>query len=290
MRGDSVLCTPRTATPSPATCSPHTAARDLEITARGLEDAFLALTGDPDHATARRPHDDHDDPHHRSTRPRDGCPPLGGFNPTVLGIELRRMLRNRRTIIFTLVLPAVVFLSFGSSTAGWQQSVGHGNVAAYVMVSMALYGAALTARRGGAMVAIERALGWCRQLRLTPLRPGGYIAIKALRRAGARRARDRRGQRRRRCSRARPTMPAGVWVACARAHPGSARWSSPPSACSSATCCRARTSCRSSARAWRCSSFLGGLFIPLDPDTAWSADIAKWTPMYGVAEIGPVRR
>ena len=32
-------------------------------------------------------------------------PPLGGFNLTVLGIELRRMLRNRRTIIFTLVLP-----------------------------------------------------------------------------------------------------------------------------------------------------------------------------------------
>ena len=35
-------------------------------------------------------------------------PPMGGFNLTVLGIELRRMLRNRRTIIFTLILPAAL--------------------------------------------------------------------------------------------------------------------------------------------------------------------------------------
>ena len=48
------------------------------------------------------------------------------------------------------------------------------------MVSMALYGAALTAASGGAMVAIERALGWSRQLRLTPLNPAVYIAMKAL--------------------------------------------------------------------------------------------------------------
>jgi energy-coupling factor transporter ATP-binding protein EcfA2 len=33
---------------------------------------------------------------------------------------------------------------------------------------------------GGAMVAVERALGWTRQLRLTPLRPLAYMAIKVL--------------------------------------------------------------------------------------------------------------
>ena len=41
-------CTPRTPTPSPATCSTDTPARDLEITARNLEDAFLALTSESD--------------------------------------------------------------------------------------------------------------------------------------------------------------------------------------------------------------------------------------------------
>jgi ABC-2 type transport system permease protein len=38
----------------------------------------------------------------------------------------------------------------------------------------------LAATSGGAMVSIERALGWSRQLRLTPLRPAAYIAIKLL--------------------------------------------------------------------------------------------------------------
>ena len=80
------------------------------------------------------------------------------------------MLRNRRTMFFTLVFPAALFFAIGSSD-GWQEKVGHGNVAAYIMVSMALYGAALTAASGGATVATERALGWSRQLRLTPLHP-----------------------------------------------------------------------------------------------------------------------
>ena len=106
-------------------------------------------------------------------------PPLGGFNLTVLGIEIRRMLRNRRTIIFTLVFPAALFFAIGSGT-GWEEDAGHGNVAAYIMVSMALYGAALTAASAGAMVATERALGWSRQLRLTPLNPAVYIGMKAL--------------------------------------------------------------------------------------------------------------
>ena len=52
-------------------------------------------------------------------------PPLGGFNLTVLGIEVRRMLRNRRTIIFTLIFPAALFFAIGSGT-GWQEKVGHG--------------------------------------------------------------------------------------------------------------------------------------------------------------------
>jgi ABC-2 type transport system permease protein len=106
-------------------------------------------------------------------------PPMGGFNLTVLRIELSRLLRNRRTIVFTLVFPAGLFLAIGSSS-GWQDKVGHGNVAAYIMVSMALYGAALTAAASGASVATERALGWSRQLRLTPLHPAVYISMKAL--------------------------------------------------------------------------------------------------------------
>ena len=60
------------------------------------------------------------------------------------------------------------------------EKAGYGNVAAYIMVSMALYGGALIAAAGGASVATERALGWSRQLRLTPLNPTVYIAMKAM--------------------------------------------------------------------------------------------------------------
>ena len=107
-------------------------------------------------------------------------PPLGGFNTTILGIELRRMVRNRRTIIFTLVMPVLLYLIIGANDTYGDDRAGSGNVSAYILISMAAYGAVLAATSGGAMVATERALGWSRQLRLTPLSPIAYIATKAV--------------------------------------------------------------------------------------------------------------
>jgi len=107
-------------------------------------------------------------------------PALGGFNLTMLGIELRRMLRNRRTVIFTLIMPVVLYLIIGASDTYSKDGEGSGNVSAYILISMAVYGAVLAATSGGAMVANERALGWSRQLRLTPLSPVAYIATKAV--------------------------------------------------------------------------------------------------------------
>lgn len=108
------------------------------------------------------------------------APGLGGINLTVLGLEIRRLLRNRRTVIFAVILPVLLFLWIGTRKAYANEPDGHGNVSAFLMVSMALYGAALATTAGGAMVSIERALGWSRQLRLTPLSPAAYIAIKML--------------------------------------------------------------------------------------------------------------
>lgn len=109
------------------------------------------------------------------------APGFGGFNLTVLGLEVRRMLRNRRTAIFSLVMPVILFLAFGLNKGYATTSLGrgtHGNISAFIMISMALYGAALATTSGGAMVSIERAAGWSRQLRLTPLSPAAYITIK----------------------------------------------------------------------------------------------------------------
>jgi ABC-2 type transport system permease protein len=208
-------------------------------------------------------------------------PPLGGFNLTVLRIELSRMLRNRRTIVFTFVFPAALFLAIGSSS-GWQERVGHGNVAAYIMVSMALYGAALTAAAGGAMVATERALGWSRQLRLTPLHPAVYIAMKGLIAlvlgAVAISVVNLVG-----ILQGRASMPTSVWAECAVLTllctmvfaalgvfvgylvPG-------------------ENAMQVLGPGLALLSFLGNVFIPIDRGTVlW--DIAAWTPMFGVAEV-----
>jgi ABC-2 type transport system permease protein len=209
-------------------------------------------------------------------------PPYGGFNRTVLGIELKRMLRNRRTIFFTLVFPAALFFSFGGSS-GWNDDAGHGNVAAYIMVSMALYGAALTAASTGAMVAMERAMGWSRQLRLTPLSPIVYISIKALvalfMGAIAVTVVNVAG-----IVQGKPDMPVGIWIACAALGvlctlvfaalgvfvgylvPG-------------------ENAMQILGPGLAVLAFLGNVFIPIDDHTSLIWHIAQWTPMFGVAEI-----
>jgi ABC-2 type transport system permease protein len=209
-------------------------------------------------------------------------PPMGGFNLTMLSIELRRMLRNRRTVIFALIFPAAMFFVFGSGSQG-DERVGQGNVSAYVMVSMALYGGALIAASTGAGVAVERALGWSRQLRLTPLNPGVYILIKAfvalvmgafaitiVNVIGA--------------IQGKPQMPTSTWIYCALLTlvcvmtfaalgvfvgyvvPG-------------------ENAMQILGPGLALLSFLGGLFIPLDQYADWVRHIAYWTPMYGVAEV-----
>ena len=105
-------------------------------------------------------------------------PPLGGFNLTALKLEVRRVLRNRRTVMFILVFPSVFFFMFGLSSKA--QSKGGPAAVAYIMISMAVYGAMVGTTAGGAAVAVERSLGWSRQLRLTPLRPAAYVAMKVL--------------------------------------------------------------------------------------------------------------
>lgn len=113
--------------------------------------------------------------------PARRVPPLGGFNITFLGLEIRRMLRNRRTVVFALVMPVLFFFLFhGRRRVDLSQAVGNGNETASVMIGLAVYGAMIAATAGGAMVSTERAQGWSRQLRLTPLRPLAYVVVKLL--------------------------------------------------------------------------------------------------------------
>jgi len=124
-------------------------------------------------------------PHPEATRPTPGTSvrsaARGGAIRTYLRLELRRTLRDRRTLLFSLLVPPVVFLWVGASSDNTATEIGPGtNLAASLLVSIALFGALLTASSGGAGVAVERAQGWTRQLRLTPLEPWAYVLVKVL--------------------------------------------------------------------------------------------------------------
>lgn len=210
------------------------------------------------------------------------APASGGFNATLVRIELRRLLRNRRTVIFTLIMPAVFFLLFGTSAAYKTQDAGNGNVTAYVMISMAVYGAMIATTSGGAAVSVERAAGWSRQLRLTPLSPLAYIGVKVLT--------------------AMVLGAASILVVNVIGLPAGAHM-------------RASAWVASAVLAWLCSvlfaafglfmgyllpsdnvmqiigpalavlSFAGGLFVPVDQLGHVFATFATFTPVYGVGQI-----
>lgn len=90
-------------------------------------------------------------------------------------LDLRRRLRSRVEMFFIVGLPAFMFLVFG---LGSDEPAGSGNVAMYVMISMAAYGAVSATTGVAGSAVLERTLGWGRQLALTPMRPLTFVAVK----------------------------------------------------------------------------------------------------------------
>ena len=101
------------------------------------------------------------------------------MNTNYLVFDLRRMMRNRRVMIFSILMPLVLFLVFGMNLKGEHMDDGM-SAAAYVMISMAMFGSMSAAMSIGGAIALERDGGWNRTLRLTPLRPQSYIMSKIL--------------------------------------------------------------------------------------------------------------
>jgi ABC-2 type transport system permease protein len=210
------------------------------------------------------------------------APRLGAFNATLVRIELRRMARNRRSVIFTLVMPVVFFLLFGLNKAYASEDVGHGNVSAFIMISMAVYGAMLATTSAGASVSIERSLGWSRQLRLTPLAPAAYIAVKllvalvvgavsilAVYAAGM--------------VTGKPEMPAHIWVETALiAWVGSLVFAA--FGLFMGYVLPGENVMQVLGPVLALLAFLGGLFVPLDKGSLMD-HIARFTPMYGLNQL-----
>lgn len=96
-----------------------------------------------------------------------------------LTLELRRTLRSVPYLLFTVGFPVMFYLLF-SSMFGRGAAGGGVTYNAYLMVSMVAYGALGAAiNANGVRLATERASGWIRQLRVTPLGPSAYITGKA---------------------------------------------------------------------------------------------------------------
>lgn len=212
------------------------------------------------------------------TRP---VPRWGGFNRTLLGIELKRLLRNRRTLVFTFAFPGAMLLAFGAEP-DWNEPVGQGNVAAYILVAMALYGASMIAASTGASVAMERAQGWSRQLRLTPLRPAAYVLTKSL------------------CAllmgvvaiavvnligvaQGRAHMPPGTWLACGLLTvAGTLTFAA--LGVFVGYLVPGENAMQFLGPGMAALAFLGNVFIPIPQGTLmWT--VSAFTPMFGVAEI-----
>jgi len=96
-----------------------------------------------------------------------------------LRLEILRVVRNQRYVLLSLVSPIGFYLLF-SSIFGRYQAEGL-RQPVELMVAMAAYGAVGAALfTAGQRVADERAIGWLRQLRATPMAARKVLGAKVL--------------------------------------------------------------------------------------------------------------
>lgn len=91
-----------------------------------------------------------------------------------LWLETRRTLRDTGFVIGGIAMPVMMYLLFtnlGADESGWRTGA---------MVGMAAYGAVGSALNTGGGVAEDRAIGWLRQLRVTPMPPRQVVLGRAL--------------------------------------------------------------------------------------------------------------
>lgn len=98
---------------------------------------------------------------------------------TYLLTEIRRNFRAPRFLIFVIAFPVMMFL-LQANVFTKSDAPDHAAIVAVVMVNMMTFGTFAAAMTSGARLALERAIGWQRQLRLTPLTGAGYLGGKGL--------------------------------------------------------------------------------------------------------------
>jgi ABC-2 type transport system permease protein len=97
---------------------------------------------------------------------------------TYLKYELLRALRNTRFFLFSLGFPLVLFLVIAGPNR--HATLGGIPLPLYFLSGMITWGTMSGVVSSGARIATERAAGWNRQLRLTPLTARTYLRAKVL--------------------------------------------------------------------------------------------------------------
>jgi ABC-2 type transport system permease protein len=92
--------------------------------------------------------------------------------------ELGRTIRRKQQMLIAVALPVAIYLINESVNRG--ETVDGLPEPIYIMASMAGFGALMVITSVGAQISEERAAGWNRQLRLTGLPAGAYVAAKGL--------------------------------------------------------------------------------------------------------------
>lgn len=93
--------------------------------------------------------------------------------------ELLRLLRSWRFLAVTVGFPVVFYMLFLGDRHPGELVEGTVTWRVYLMVAMCSFGALVAAlNAGGTRLASERATGWARQVRVTPLPPWAYVATK----------------------------------------------------------------------------------------------------------------
>lgn len=84
-------------------------------------------------------------------------------------LNLRRTLKDWSNLVFSIVLPVLLYLIFGAAQDLGEQVFPNGNVNAYVMVGMATYAGITSTVAAASSTVLENRSGWGRQLALTPI-------------------------------------------------------------------------------------------------------------------------
>ncbi|MCO1582355.1 ABC transporter permease [Crossiella sp. SN42] len=93
-------------------------------------------------------------------------------------IECKRLGRDTGFLIMSVLTPLVMYVVFNNLNVAIGQDPRH--AALYTMISMSAFGAISGVLNSSVGVAEDRAMGWLRQLRLTPLSPLRIVLARVL--------------------------------------------------------------------------------------------------------------